>query len=339
MSRVALVIALCVVLFTPAGSHALFHLAHIDEVASGHGADPSAQYVEIRMLAFSQDRVKHTRLTAFSCDGATVTVLINDLPSDICNQGNGLPWTMGTATWASSTGITPDFTFTAGIPTPCGQICWGAPGSILPPADPNTWAASNPDNYVDCVAYGGYTGPRQTGDAAASLLAPGDGLTMSLQRTGDTGNDSTDFALAASTPTNNGTCPTTSTTTSTTSTTATTTTTLVQSKCTAKKLQLAGKKALAILKCRAKEVKKGTVGIVPCTTVPSEKFSKGWGKAEAPGNDCLTTGDEGAIETKVDNFTADVDRDLAPTAGPSGCSANKRGLAGTKTSAKAKGPA
>ena len=194
-------------LFGTATGWAAFHVSAIDEVMSGLNTDPTAQYVEIKMLADGQSFDAHTRLTAFSCDGSMINVLL-EVPGNICNGGAGLRWSMGTASWAAATSVRPDFSFPPGIFAPCGQICWGAPG-IVPP-DPSTWDSTNPDNYVDCVAYGGYTGPRQTSDAAASTLPAGNG-TMSLQRMSDTHNDQADFALAARTPDNNG-CSTTTTT-------------------------------------------------------------------------------------------------------------------------------
>ena len=206
-ARVVVLLASLLVLLRAATSWATFHLSTIDEVMSGLNGDPTAQYVEIKMLAGGQTAVSHARLTAFNCDGSMINVLL-EVPRDICNGGAGLRWSAGTASWATATGVIPDFPLPPGIFTPCGQVCWGAPG-IFPP-NPPTWDASNPANYVDCVAYGGYAGPRQTGDAAATTLAPGDG-TMSLQRMADTGNDLADFALAPRTPENNG-CATTTTT-------------------------------------------------------------------------------------------------------------------------------
>src|SRR5207249_4845901 len=117
-----------------------------------------------------------------------------------------------------------------------GQVCWGAP--VDPTSgfakDPATWDPAIPDNYVDCVAYGPYTGPQRTGAAPPTTATPGDGV-HSLDRTTNASND---FALDCPTPTNNGppggaevmgtlgtcTTPPTSTTTTTTSTTTTTTT-------------------------------------------------------------------------------------------------------------------
>ena len=70
------------------------------------------------------------------------------------------------------TGVTPDFIFPAITNNaghsyfPCGMVCWGAPG-VVPP-NPPTWSHTNRDNFVDCVAYGGYSGARQTSDMAAT---------------------------------------------------------------------------------------------------------------------------------------------------------------------------
>jgi len=208
MPRAVALLSLLLVLLGAAPGWAVFHISAIDEIMSGLNGDATAQYVEIKMLADAQIAVAHTRLTAFNCDGSTSNVLL-ELPQDLCTGGAGWRWSMGTSSWAAATGVTPDFPFSPGLFAPCGQICWGAPG-IVPP-NPATWDATDPNNYVDCVAYGGYTGPRQTSDSTASTLPPGDG-TMSLQRMGDTGDDLADFALAARTPANDG-CVTTTTTT------------------------------------------------------------------------------------------------------------------------------
>ncbi len=227
MRRIAIVVGALLVLLTPVPGRALFHVVNIDEVMSGLGGDPTAQYVEIRMLAPTQNFASHSRLTAFNCNGSSSTVLL-EVPTDLCNGGTNVRWSMGTASWASATGTTPDFLFPAGIITPCGMICWGAPG-ILPP-NPATWDATMPNNYVDCVTYGGYTGPRQSPcpggvTCQSTTLAPGNG-TMSLQRVAESGgNDLLDFALATRTPTNNGPCPTTTTTSTSTTTSRSTSTT------------------------------------------------------------------------------------------------------------------
>src|SRR5947209_7065927 len=111
---------------------------------------------------------------------------------------------MGTASLATRTtpSVTPDFTFAGGIPRTCGMVCWGA--SVDPVTsfakDPATWSASEPNNYVDCVAYGPYTGPQRTGAGPPASATPGDGI-HSLDRVTNASND---FALACPTPTSNG---------------------------------------------------------------------------------------------------------------------------------------
>lgn len=174
MPRVAaLLIALS--LFHVAPARALFHLAEIHEVMSGVGGDPAVQYVEIRLKSSSQNMVADSRLTVFNCEGTGHDVMLL-VPADVPNGNNNARWIMATTTPIG--GITPDFTFTGDLPTPCGQICWGAPGFTTP--DPASWDAGDPSQYVDCIAYGGYTGPKKTG-GTTTALAPGDG-TFSLTR-------------------------------------------------------------------------------------------------------------------------------------------------------------
>jgi hypothetical protein len=231
--RVARGLAVFVAALVPASAWASFHQAVIDEVMSGIGGDASAQYVEIRKLAADQNMVGNTRLTTFSCDGSVVQVMLL-VPAASVLTGGGPRWIMATPSFAAKACITPDFTFTPpgghpGIFPSCGMVCWGAPGMV--PPNPSTWDFTSPDSYVDCVAYGSYTGPVRTGTGTPSALAAGTG-TQSLTRTGSTGNTADDFALAAPTPTNNlnqaGTvgvpCAATTTTTTVTTTTVTTTT-------------------------------------------------------------------------------------------------------------------
>lgn len=211
MPRFAILIAALFVLITPAPSRALFHLAHISEMISGVNGDPSVQYVEIRMNnAFMQNAVGNTRLTAFNCDGTSSSVLLL-VPSNVTQFGLDARWLMATTNFAAAAGITPDFTWNPAVsgsidPT-CGMVCWGAPG-FIPPA-PGNWSATDQNNYVDCVGYGGYTGPTKTSihdgtptSGTPTTLNAGNG-TSSLTRIGFAGNNTADFMLAAPTPTNN----------------------------------------------------------------------------------------------------------------------------------------
>jgi hypothetical protein len=182
-------------------ARAAFHFAVIDEFMSGCGADPTMQYVEIRMLASGQTVVGDTRLAAFSCDGSVVNRLLL-VPDDLGGSGGaGVRWIIGSPSFQAAAGIAPDFVMSdadPGIFPSCGQICWGAPGMF--PPDPSLWDPTNPANYVDCVAYGPYTGPLHpsAGDPLGILPSTG---SQSLTRAGNTAFDN-DFVLAAPTPTN-----------------------------------------------------------------------------------------------------------------------------------------
>ena len=219
-----------------APSRATFHLARIDEVMSGVPGNATAQYVEIRIVSapVSQSSVAGTRLTAFNCDGSSSTILLQ-VPFNVTNGGVDARWIM--ANTSPIGGITPDFTWATGSIDPtCGMVCWGAPGDTSVP-NPSTWDATQPNNYTDCVAYGGYTGPKKNTPSYAygptsgipSNDPAGDGM-HSLTRTSDTNDNLNDFALACPTPENNagsignfGACsPPTTTTVPTTTTTATT---------------------------------------------------------------------------------------------------------------------
>ncbi|HEV7734785.1 MAG TPA: hypothetical protein VGR62_21625 [Candidatus Binatia bacterium] len=190
MSRVvALLVALLLCPVTPA--RAFFHVAEINEVMSGVGGDPAVQYVEIRLKAGGQNMVADSRLTVFDCEGTGHDVMLL-VPSDVPNSANNARWIMATTTPLG--GITPDFTFTGDIPTPCGQVCWGAPG--ISPPNPASWDTGDPNNYVDCIAYGGYTGPKKT-NGTTTALTPGDG-SLSLTRNGSGVPE-----LACPTPQNN----------------------------------------------------------------------------------------------------------------------------------------
>src|SRR3989449_11645416 len=112
MSRIAVVLAILLAVLVPVPGQAVYHIANIDEIMSGLGGDPNAQYVEIKMLLGGQGNVAHSRLTAFSCNGSTHTILL-EVPDNVCPAIAGGRWTMGTTSWAAATGVTPDFIFPA----------------------------------------------------------------------------------------------------------------------------------------------------------------------------------------------------------------------------------
>jgi len=199
------IVAVVLVLLTGRPANALFHIAVIDEVMSGCGADPTVQYVEIRMLISGQNLVQNTRLTAFSCDGTTVNVL-DLVSSDVANSMSGARWIIGSPAFQAASGIAPDAEMSdadPGIFPNCGMVCWGSPveGDFTPPDDAGTWDHETPNNYLDCVAYGPYTGTLPSGAGPLLSSIPNNG-TQSLTRSGGAAFDN-DFALAAPSPTNN----------------------------------------------------------------------------------------------------------------------------------------
>jgi len=218
MSRLAVVVATLLALLPPASSRATFHDARVNEVMSGVGGvtGTANQFVEIRMRSALQSAVANSRLTWFNCNFTTCKVLMQ-VPFNVANNGPNVTWLMGApndATFFAATGQHAEFYWDSTAPgmsidRTCGMVCWGAPGISVP--IPTTWDPGEPNNYVDCVAYGNYTGRAKTvpGASLATSGTPdtetaGDGMTMSLTRMTDTNNNLTDFQLAAMSPTSNG---------------------------------------------------------------------------------------------------------------------------------------
>ena len=79
------------------------------------------------------------------------------------------------------------------------MVCWGAPGVVAP--DPNSWDHSDPSQYVDCVAYGSYSGPS---NALTGNPTPLNADGHSLVRSSETSDNETDFGCGdPATPENN----------------------------------------------------------------------------------------------------------------------------------------
>lgn len=187
---VVVVIALAAYQLRPAPSEALFHMSVIEEVMTSYGGDSQVQFVEIRMLASSQNFVEDSVLASFDGGGNYVgDVLI--VPSNVPNSGVDVRWIMATSALQTVSGLAPDFIMPAGLPTGGGMVCWGAPGVLPPP--PGSWDHTDPENYVDCLAYGTYSGPTNSHTGTpTSLNADG----HSLRRISETDNNATDFVCA-----------------------------------------------------------------------------------------------------------------------------------------------
>jgi len=186
-------------------SGAVFHFAVIDEVMTSYGGDANVQFVEIRMLTSGQNLVMNSVLGAFDSSGTYLgDVLI--VPGNVTSSGAGVRWIMGTSAFATASGLTPDFTMPGSggvsLPTTGGMVCWGAPG-VSPPA-PGSWDHTVPGNYVDCLAYGTYSGPSNVHIGTPTSL---NAIGHSLQRIAETDNNASDFVCSdpATPKKNNGT--------------------------------------------------------------------------------------------------------------------------------------
>ena len=183
-----LIVGLFVLCLAHAAS-AVFHVAVIDEVLTSYGGDQNVQFIEIRMLFNFQTAVAHSVFAAFDSAGTYVGDIL-EVPDNVHNAGTDLRWIVGTAAFQTASGLTPDFTMPAGIlPTAGGMVCYGGGGGIVPQNPPN-WDRMDISTYVDCVAYGSYSGGSNPKIGTATAL---DGNGHSLQRTGNTHDNAADF--------------------------------------------------------------------------------------------------------------------------------------------------
>ncbi len=200
LGSLLLACTLLVLVSAPRPSHAIFHMAVIDEIMTSYDGDPNVQFVEIKMLAFVQAFVAGTVLGAFDTNGTYIgDVLI--VPGNVIQNGPDVRWLMATERFVTLSGLTPDFIMPATLPSGGGMVCWGAPGlgNFVP--DPNSWDHSNPNEYTDCVAYGSYSGPS---NAHIGNPTPLNADGHSLVRSSETTDNETDFGFCdPATPENN----------------------------------------------------------------------------------------------------------------------------------------
>ncbi len=177
-------------LATPAS--AFFHDTVIDEVLTSYGGDANVQFIEMRMLAGLQSFVTNSVFAAFDNQGNYVGDILV-VPSDLKNSGNGSHWLIATAAFQTQTGLEPDFVMPTGmLQVGGGMVCFGGGGGISP-ASPSSWSRTNFPTYVDCLAYGTYSGPSNTKIGTPTAL---DADGHALQRVKMSQNDSADFACA-----------------------------------------------------------------------------------------------------------------------------------------------
>ena len=167
---------------------ATFHFMVIDEVYPGSYANPDAQYVVLRSTFSSQDLLAGHEIATFDAAGTPGPNFgVFALPNPT-NAALGAHYIMATPQAVAlfnlpDTGGTHSGSATGRLPFPSGRICW----------------ALNFGSYVDCVAYGNFTGNNGThGSPAAALVRQ-----RALKRICDLKtNDAGCFGLAAPGPTN-----------------------------------------------------------------------------------------------------------------------------------------
>lgn len=192
---------LAVLLLVAAPAQALFHFAHISEIMASYDNDDTVQFVEVEMEAGSQNVIANGVIAVFDFDGTYLTDLIV-FPSNVANSGAGVTFIVGTSSFQTASGLTPDFVAgSADLPTGGGMVCFGGGGGFVP-QNPPVWDRTLVETYVDCLAYGFYTGVTKTASGNPTPLLP-EG--HSLTRVSDTNDNETDFDCGdPATPTNNG---------------------------------------------------------------------------------------------------------------------------------------
>jgi hypothetical protein len=170
---------------------ASFHVAHIHRVMTGLEGTTAIQYVEIEMDALGQNLVGGSKLAAFKADGEFGHIVLS--VSTSVSSGNHRPWIMASDAFAEAAGISPDFTFDStgakGLFAEDGMVCWGKPSD-----------QTDPDDYVDCVSYGSFTGPDNSHTSAPTSAPFGHGIV----RVSKTGSSAADFQCEdPATPRNN----------------------------------------------------------------------------------------------------------------------------------------
>ena len=176
-------------LVAAAPARASFHQMAIREIFSGTTHNEGADFVELTMLANSQNQVDGTRLRFFDSAGSPIgTDTLND---DLVNGQAGDTILIGTSSAGTLFGVTPDFTLATAVAGTGGKVCFGPAGGSSAP--------------IDCASWGNYTGP------AADSGAPFRGnhelpLGASMSRGGnspnldDSDDSRDDFLLDGPTP-------------------------------------------------------------------------------------------------------------------------------------------
>jgi Dockerin type I domain len=178
--------AALVLVLLPSAAWATFHVARISEIMTSYGGDSAVQFVEMEMLAAGQTQLTGSKLNVFDADGSFVATAVT--LDHTVGSGAGRAWLMGTPAFETASGLQVDFEFPDGsLPTGGGMVCWGMPGSAPTPISCPVFGTP----YVDCIAYGSYSG---AGNDCIGNPTPLDADGHSLRRTSNDHDNLTTFA-------------------------------------------------------------------------------------------------------------------------------------------------
>jgi hypothetical protein len=193
-----LALLLLLVLFSPSPAHAVFHFISLSEIFAGGGAEPAAQFVELRAYSAFQEQVGGHRVFFYDAAGAplgTGELFTGNVPPTGFGA-NQMTILIATSDAAALFGVTPDLLMTSPFIDPRGgKVCW---------------------DTIDCFAWGAYTGPPGVGGTAVGTpfpaLQPGvsahrrldvAGSPTLLEAADDTNSSLNDFVSGFPTPRTN----------------------------------------------------------------------------------------------------------------------------------------
>jgi len=165
-------------------AEASFHFMVIEEVYPGSFLHPEAQYVVLRSTFSSQNLLNTHAIKTWDAAGNPLSDF-GVFDHNETNTANGAHYIMATQAAVNLFQFTASQVVSGSLPFPSGRICW----------------APFLTDYVDCVAYGNFTG--NNGPWGTPAVSPG-GLVLqkALERIRivTPHNNSTDYALGAPRP-------------------------------------------------------------------------------------------------------------------------------------------
>ncbi|HEX4955127.1 MAG TPA: hypothetical protein VF017_17185 [Thermoanaerobaculia bacterium] len=112
---------------------ASFHFMQIEQVIGGYCGSVDEQAIQLRMRSSGQNLVSGSKLIATDATGANPVTLIT-FPANVVGSSLGARILVTSAAFATTHGVTPDFTLTNLIPAsylPAGRLVFQGPDNII----------------------------------------------------------------------------------------------------------------------------------------------------------------------------------------------------------------